>query len=28
VFGMVRYMSSENTARKLDVEAYLARYGP
>ena len=27
VFGTVRYMSSENTARKLDVRAYLARYG-
>jgi deoxyribodipyrimidine photo-lyase len=28
VFGMVRYMSSENTARKLRVRGYLARYGP
>jgi deoxyribodipyrimidine photo-lyase len=28
VFGTVGYLSSENTARKLDVEAYLARYGP
>jgi deoxyribodipyrimidine photo-lyase len=27
IFGTVRYMSSENTARKLDVEEYLARYG-
>jgi len=26
VFGTVRYMSSENTARKLRVKAYLARY--
>jgi len=28
VFGVVRYMSSENTARKLDVQPYLERYGP
>jgi deoxyribodipyrimidine photo-lyase len=27
VFGKVRYMSSENTARKLSVKGYLARYG-
>ena len=27
IFGSVRYMSSENTARKLDVEGYLRRYG-
>jgi len=27
IFGTVRYMSSENTARKLDVQPYLARYG-
>jgi deoxyribodipyrimidine photo-lyase len=26
IFGMVRYMSSENTARKRSVESYLARY--
>ena len=26
VFGTVRYMSSENTARKLRVKDYLARY--
>jgi len=28
IFGTVRYMSSENSARKLRVKAYLARYGP
>jgi deoxyribodipyrimidine photo-lyase len=28
IFGSVRYMSSENTARKLRVKGYLARYGP
>jgi deoxyribodipyrimidine photo-lyase len=28
VFGTIRYMSSENTARKLRVKGYLARYGP
>jgi deoxyribodipyrimidine photo-lyase len=28
IFGTVRYMSSENTARKLDVAPYLARYAP
>ncbi len=28
VFGKVRYMSSENTARKLRVHEYLSRYGP
>lgn len=28
VFGTVRYMSSENTRRKLSVTAYLRRYGP
>jgi deoxyribodipyrimidine photo-lyase len=28
IFGTVRYMSSENTARKLRVRKYLARYGP
>ena len=28
IFGTVRYMSSDNTRRKLDVKPYLARYGP
>jgi deoxyribodipyrimidine photo-lyase len=28
IFGSVRYMSSENTARKLDVAGYLRRYAP
>jgi deoxyribodipyrimidine photo-lyase len=28
IFGTVRYMSSQNTARKLRVKGYLARYGP
>ncbi|MET0343207.1 MAG: deoxyribodipyrimidine photolyase [Polyangiales bacterium] len=28
VFGTVRYMSSDNTRRKLDVTAYLKRFGP
>jgi len=28
IFGAVRYMSSDNTARKMDVKPYLARYGP
>jgi deoxyribodipyrimidine photo-lyase len=27
IFGSVRYMSSDNTARKLDVKGYLAKYG-
>lgn len=27
IFGTVRYMSSENTAKKLDLDGYLARYG-
>jgi deoxyribodipyrimidine photo-lyase len=27
VFGKVRYMTSENTARKFDVKPYLERYG-
>ncbi len=27
IFGKIRYMSSENTARKLSVKNYLARYG-
>lgn len=28
IFGTVRYMSSQNTARKLRLKAYLRRYGP
>ena len=28
IFGTIRYMSSDNTARKMDVKPYLARYGP
>jgi deoxyribodipyrimidine photo-lyase len=28
IFGTVRYMSSTNTARKVAVKRYLARYGP
>ena len=28
IFGKVRYMSSENTARKVKVRQYLARYAP
>jgi deoxyribodipyrimidine photo-lyase len=28
IFGKIRYMSSRNTARKLKVDKYLARYGP
>ena len=28
IFGTVRYMSSTNTARKLNVEEYLSRYAP
>ena len=28
IFGTIRYMSSDNTARKLDVKGYLAKYGP
>lgn len=28
IFGKIRYMSSENTARKLPVKGYLDRYGP
>lgn len=28
IFGTVRYMSSENTARKFPVKGYLARYTP
>ncbi len=27
IFGMIRYMSSDNTARKYDVKPYLARWG-
>jgi len=28
IFGTVRYMSSEATRRKLDLAAYLRRWGP
>ena len=28
IFGKVRYMTSENTARKLPVTKYLDRYAP
>jgi deoxyribodipyrimidine photo-lyase len=28
IFGTVRYMSSENTLRKLRVKAYIRKYGP
>ena len=28
IFGKVRYMSSQNTARKLRVRGYLAKYAP
>jgi|CXWL01.1.fsa_nt_gi deoxyribodipyrimidine photo-lyase len=28
IFGVIRTMSSENTARKVRVKGYLARYGP
>ena len=28
VFGVVRYMSSERTVRKLRMKRYLATYGP
>jgi deoxyribodipyrimidine photo-lyase len=27
IYGKIRYMSSENTARKIRLDAYLARYG-
>jgi deoxyribodipyrimidine photo-lyase len=27
IFGTIRYMSSDNTARKFDVKPYLAKYG-
>jgi deoxyribodipyrimidine photo-lyase len=28
IFGKIRYMSSDNTARKLDVTKYLEKHGP
>lgn len=28
IFGKIRYMSSDNTVRKLHIEKYLAKYGP
>ncbi len=28
IFGTIRYMSSQNTARKLNVKGYLSKYGP
>jgi deoxyribodipyrimidine photo-lyase len=28
VFGMIRYMSSENTARKMSVKNYIRKYAP
>ena len=28
VFGMIRYMSSENTARKVSVKNYIRKYAP
>ena len=28
IFGKIRYMSSENTRRKLKLKAYLQRYRP
>ena len=28
VFGVIRYMRSENTARRLRLRQYLATYGP
>jgi deoxyribodipyrimidine photo-lyase len=28
IYGRIRYMSSENTARKMSVKSYLERYGP
>jgi deoxyribodipyrimidine photo-lyase len=28
IFGKIRYMSSENTARKVQVKNYIARYTP
>ena len=27
IFGTIRYMSSDNTAKKLKLKGYLARYG-
>lgn len=27
IFGLIRYMSSDNTARKMDLKPYLARHG-
>ena len=28
IFGMIRYMSSENTARKFQVKNYIRKYAP
>lgn len=28
IFGTVRYMSSDNTARKVNVQGYMAKYAP
>jgi deoxyribodipyrimidine photo-lyase len=28
IFGKIRYMNSDNTARKVHVQTYLERYGP
>jgi deoxyribodipyrimidine photo-lyase len=28
IFGKIRYMSSENTARKVKVNEYIEKYGP
>ena len=28
IFGKIRYMSSVNTARKVKVKPYIAKYGP
>lgn len=28
IFGKIRYMTSENTARKLSVDGYLKKYAP
>ena len=28
IYGKIRYMSSENTARKINVKSYLKQYGP
>jgi deoxyribodipyrimidine photo-lyase len=27
IFGTIRYMSSDNTVRKLEIKQYLARFG-